>query len=168
MPEPRYCDKGAVFSPCRRYRYRLWRTWNPNIDRKPLLFVMLNPSTADERVLDPTVRRCLGYAMAWGYGRMDVVNIFAVRSTDPSELYHNEDPVGADNNAAITQAANEADMVIAAWGNHGEFKNRGRQVSALLRGIKPLYALGMTKLAQPKHPLYLSKDLKPFSMEVLE
>lgn len=159
--EPDYVDKGATFSNDRKYRYRLWRVWDTS--KKPILFLMLNPSTADENVLDPTVRRCVGYAMKWGYGRMDVCNIFALRSTDPKELYKSEDPIGVENDTHIRIAANECDKIIAAWGNHGGYKNRSIDIIKLLTyPIEyPVYALAKTKSNQPVHPLYQKGDIIP-------
>lgn len=84
-------QSGAAFSPCRRYRYRLWRTWG---DAAPAVFVMLNPSTADEIENDPTVERCERRARAMGFGGLRVANIFSLRSTDPTALYTSDDPVG--------------------------------------------------------------------------
>jgi hypothetical protein len=124
---------------------------------------MLNPSTADENVLDPTVRRCLGYSMQWGYGRMDVINIFALRSTDPKQLYVSQDPVGIDNDKSIMQTAQESDRVIAAWGNHGLYCNRYKDVLALFNNRLhiPLYCLKTSKTDQPVHPLYQRSDIIP-------
>jgi hypothetical protein len=145
-----------------KYRYRLWRTWNTDIKKKPITWLMLNPSTADENILDPTVRRCLGYSIQWGYGRMDVINIFALRSTDPKRLYSCHDPVGIDNNRSIIQTAKESDRVIAAWGNHGLYKDRYKEVLALFNEINtPLYCLKTSKYDQPVHPLYQRSDIIP-------
>ena len=159
--EPHYASKGAIFSPDRKYRYQLWRVWDTT--KKPILFIMLNPSTADERVLDPTVRRCLGYAMRWGYGQMDICNLFALRSTNPMELYRSEDPVGVDNDEHILVAAKSCDKIIAAWGNHGGYNDRSVDVLNLLTDPidYPVYALAITKDNQPVHPLYQKGDLLP-------
>jgi hypothetical protein len=86
---------GAIFDDKRRvYRYVLWWRWGDATKR--CLFIMLNPSTADEHVLDPTVKKCVKWARSWGFGALDVCNLFAWRATDPSELYHIPDPVGPD------------------------------------------------------------------------
>jgi len=122
---------------------------------------MLNPSTADERILDPTVRRCVGYAMAWGFGSIEIVNLFALRSTDPSELYHADDPVGPDNDLAVLWCASCCSIAVAAWGTHGQHLDRGREVVELLKGKAALKYLRLTKSGEPNHPLYLPKDLKP-------
>jgi hypothetical protein len=148
---------GAEFSEDREYRYRLWRMWDPE---KPVLaFIMLNPSTADEVELDPTCRRCKGYVEDWGYGKLVVGNIFALRSTDPENLYDHDDPVGPENDAHLQAIVDDADKVIAAWGTHGAHRDRGREVVDLLDA--DLEALDTTKEGHPCHPLYQPKDIEP-------
>lgn len=160
-------DTGASFSVCKQYRYRLWRTWDTN--NRSVMFLMLNPSTADETANDPTVERCQRYAMNWGYGGLVVCNIFALRSTDPGALYKHDEPIGASNDDAILTEALTAGIVVCAWGNHGQHLGRGRQVAEMLDryGIN-LYALTLTGLGQPGHPLYLRKDLEPFIWKQVE
>lgn len=157
-------QSGAVFSPCRKYRYRLWRTWS---DAAPAVFVMLNPSTADEIENDPTVERCERRARAMGYGGLRVANIFALRSTDPSALYIEQDPVGPDNDAAILESVAGAGLVVCAWGAHGNLHDRGLAVLRLLRdaGVTPHY-LHMNRDGTPKHPLYVGYDVQPKAWEV--
>jgi hypothetical protein len=123
---------------------------------------MLNPSTADAFQLDPTNRRCVGFAQAWGYGSMVTTNIFAFRSTDPAGLRTANDAVGPENDGAIVTAAKNADLVIAAWGAHGELQGRGEVVRKMLRdaGI-PLHVLRLTKAEHPGHPLYVAADTVP-------
>jgi hypothetical protein len=153
-------QSGAAFSPCRKWRYRLWRTWN---DRKPYAnFLMLNPSTADETRLDPTCSRCHGYAKAWGYGALIVTNLFAWRATDPADMKAAADPVGVDNDEHILEVAHAAGIVVAAWGNHGLFQARVDRVRAMLKeaGVQ-LHALRVNGSGQPAHPLYLPSALKP-------
>lgn len=118
-----FTDSGATFSDCRTYRYRLHRIWDAG--KPPCAFIMLNPSTATEAVLDPTVRRCVGYAMAWGYGGLIVGNVFALRSTDPRALYAAADPIGPANDDALAEIAQAAGLVVCAWGKHGHYKRRG-------------------------------------------
>jgi hypothetical protein len=162
MPEPKYVEygMGAIFSEDMKYRYNLWRSWD---NSKPtVIFIMLNPSTADDKVLDPTVRRCLGYAMQWGFGSMEILNLFALRSTDPKALYSHPDPVGKKNDKEIHDACNWSWTIIAAWGIHGKFMGRGETVAEIVtRRHKPLYCLQLTKGGIPSHPLYLKGDLKP-------
>jgi len=152
-------DSGALFSGCRRWRYLLWRRWDKS--RAVANFLMLNPSTADEAKLDPTCARARAYAEAWGYGALIVTNIFGWRSTDPAALKRVRDPVGEGNDAAILRAAKESDLVVCAWGNHGEYEQRGLKVLNDLRtsGVK-LHVLKTTGSGQPAHPLYLKKSLK--------
>jgi hypothetical protein len=123
---------------------------------------MLNPSKADHVENDPTVRRCIGFAEAWGYGGVDVVNIFALRSTDPLELYGHDDPIGPENDAAILSAAAGAARVVAAWGHHGALRHRGSDVLRLIeRSGRTVECLGMTKDGYPRHPLYIRGSVEP-------
>lgn len=148
-------DAGASFSPDRRYRYRLWR----RAGGRTCLWVMLNPSTADEVVLDPTIRRCKAFGEGWGYHSLEVVNLFALRSTDPAQLYREADPVGPDNDVAIRAAVAEADRVVLAWGAHGGLHGRSEQVRQLILPLaREVIALGFTRSNEPRHPLYLAKD----------
>ncbi len=104
----------ATFDPTRTYRFHLSRTWDP---AGPVVaFVMLNPSTADAHRLDPTVRRCVGFAAAWGFGALEVVNLFAFRATDPTDLSRCRDPVGTGNDRVVLEVARRADRVVVAWG----------------------------------------------------
>ena len=151
---------GAKFSPCRRWRYLLWRCWDAS---KPVAnFLMLNPSTADEFKLDPSCTRARNYAERWGYGALIVTNIFGWRSTDPKGLLLCRDPVGRGNDAAIVQAAKEAKLVVCAWGEHGAHLERGQEVLGLLAKHKEkLYSLRLNASGHPAHPLYLPSSLMP-------
>ena len=149
---------GALFSPCRRWRYLLWRQWDP---AKPVAnFLMLNPSTADEFKLDPSCTRARHYAEAWGYGSLIVTNVFGWRSTDPEGMKAVKDPVGPANDAAIVRAARQAEIVVCAWGNHGAFQERSSRVKALLKEIE-LHTLRVNANGEPAHPLYLPGSLRP-------
>lgn len=149
----------AVFDPTRTYRYSLYREWGDPGNK--VVFVMLNPSTADETHLDPTVTRCCGYAKRWGYGAIEVANIFAYRSTDPKGLLAVADPVGEENDQYILAAVEDAALVVAAWGVHGALQDRGRIVRELLADRCRLACLGLTKDGHPRHPLYLRADAVP-------
>ena len=153
---------GAVFSPCRRWRYLLWRRWD---EKLPVAnFLMLNPSTADEHKLDPTCARARDYAERWGYGALIVTNVFGWRATDPDDMKAAKDPVGPGNDAAIVQAAKESALVVCAWGNHGAFLERSSRVRALLNKNKiELHSLRLNANGEPAHPLYLPGKLKPIS-----
>jgi hypothetical protein len=153
--------RGALFDSTGRYRYRLWRTWDRALPR--VAFVMLNPSTADHRIDDPTIRRCIGFARQWGYGSLSVVNLFAYRSALPAALARVADPVGPDNDRHLRAACGRARDVVVAWGVHGRLLDRDRAVIELLaRGRRePLLCLGTTRDGHPRHPLYLPRDIRP-------
>jgi len=148
---------GAAFSRDGRYRYRLWRRWDRS--RPAIAFCMLNPSTADARRDDPTIRRCIGFARDWGYGGIEVVNIFALRATDPRDLRSACDPVGPRNDAFMLRAADRS-LVVIAWGVHGALRDRQAKALALFGPRTRLLALGRTRSGAPRHPLYLRRDAK--------
>ena len=148
-------NKNAIFSDCRKYRYALSRTWNGK--KKTILFIGLNPSTADEKIDDPTIRRCINYAQNWGYGSLLMVNLFAYRATMPSELKNVKNPIGNDNDLQIIELSKKADIAVAAWGNEGTLLNRDKEVKKILPN---LMCLKINKSGQPSHPLYQKKDLK--------
>lgn len=151
-------DGSALYDESLTYRYRLSRVWDRHGGR--LLFVMLNPSTATAEVLDPTVARTVRWARSWGFGSLEVVNIFALRSTDPSALRGHSDPVGEHNDRCIEAAASAADLCVAAWGVHGSLSGRALEVVSLLqRRNIPLHVLGTTRDGHPRHPLYLPNSV---------
>lgn len=148
---------GAAFSPCRRYRYRLWRRW----DERPLVnWIMLNPSTANEIDNDPTVARCQRRSIDLGFGGLIVTNLFAFRATDPKSMKAAADPVGPENNDALLGAAREAGLIVCGWGSHGTYSGRSEEVRYLL-GHRKLNFLRLTKGGEPQHPLYLPYELRP-------
>lgn len=149
--------RGATLDSEREYRYRLWRTWDA--EGPTVVFVMLNPSTADEDEDDPTLRRCINYAKDWGYGRLEVVNLFALRATKPDELREHESPIGGANDVHLRQVCESAEKVVAAWGANGSLLDRGREVAEMLD--TELFALGTTNDGHPLHPLYQPKDAEP-------
>lgn len=148
--------RSAEFSPCRLYRYKLWRIWDSSLPYAQ--FIGLNPSTADETNDDPTVRRCINYAAQWGYGGLCMTNIFAYRATDPRDMKAVAEPVGPGNDAALVEVASKAGVVVAAWGTHGSHMLRGIEVCKL---IPDLHVLKLTRDGFPAHPLYLLKSLRP-------
>lgn len=184
-----YVSKGATISKCGRYRYRLWREWRGTHDRKnwrwltdsrgrvekdgagfdlgePLActFIMLNPSTADGSQDDATIRKCVSFAKRWKYERLEVVNLFAFRATDPKALLalnHSDDPVGPDNLDHVEQAtlSTRCGLVVAAWGVHGRHLEQHQQVWGWT-GRDHLLALGFTKAGDPRHPLYVRGDVE--------
>lgn len=156
-------DRGAEISDCGRYRYLLWRRWDKSKPRA--LFIMLNPSTADAEVDDPTIRRCMGFARAWNLGGIRVVNVYPFRATKPADLWKADAPLGIGNLSAIERAIDTNGVAIAAWGAHA--------LAADVRHIKnlfyelgvPLYALKLTKDGAPGHPLYLAAATVPVVYE---
>lgn len=154
---------GATFSPCRRWRYLLWRRWD---EAKPIAnFLMLNPSTADEFRLDPSCTRAQNYAERWGFGGVLITNIFAWRATMPEELKLVKNPVGRGNDRAILRAALEASIVVCAWGNHGAHLDRAARVRRMLEQDRlKLHALRLNDSGHPAHPLYLPGTLEPIKL----
>ncbi|RMH11354.1 MAG: DUF1643 domain-containing protein [Planctomycetota bacterium] len=149
----------ASFDRTGQYRYTLSRRWSQGPRRA--CFCLLNPSTADARRNDPTVRRCIGFAQEWGFDALEVVNIFALRATDPRELARHPAPIGPGNDRAIRRAAHRADFVVLGWGAHGSRFDRGRQVAQMLQIHCQLHCLGLTAEGHPKHPLYLPRSTQP-------
>lgn len=152
--------KGASLSECRLYRYALWRTWGENSQH--VMFIGLNPSTADESVDDPTIRRCIGFAKAWGFDGIYMLNLFAFRATDPQNMKGAADPVGPGNDEALAYYRSRCQKVVACWGLPSLGEAWKRRV--FRRGWEVRYAIGRTiecfglvKSGEPKHPLYLPK-----------
>lgn len=179
-----YVAKHANISACGKYRYRLSREWRDPENRddrhwrklgkdgagndweKPhsILFVMLNPSTADAEKDDPTIRRCVGFARRLKYERLEVVNLFAWRARSPREILGmsfagGPDPVGFENQRFVETAALQAHRIICAWGAHGAHLGQAETVRGWMCS-RPQYCLGFTKGLQPAHPLYLPADAK--------
>lgn len=152
----------AVFSADRIYRYQLTRTWD---DRPPMVFVMLNPSTASAAQDDATIRRCVTFARREDAGGIAVVNLFAYRATSPAALRGTPDPVGPLNDAFIRGACPPGRAVIAAWGAHGALAGRAATVTGMLAAAGvPLHSLGVTGQGHPRHPLYVpaAAPLEPY------
>lgn len=154
----------AAFDESGKYRYWLERHTPDYWQDLPNLcgFIMLNPSTADHEQDDPTIRRCMAFAQSWGYTRIVVTNLFALRATSPKELYKHPDPVGPENMSVLMDKAKLPGTVVCAWGAHGKFMDQGDKVlKALKTVINDIEYLKMTKCGQPGHPLYLKKNLIP-------
>lgn len=149
----------ATFSPCGRYRYTLTR--DTGVGEGTVAWVMLNPSTADAEVNDPTIRRCIDFTQRWGYGSMLVLNLYALRATDPDELIREPAPCGPDNDRVIAELAPACDLIVCAWGTHPMAPPRARAVESLLGPAVPLYGLRWTVTGEPGHPLYLPASLTP-------
>jgi hypothetical protein len=146
--------KSAVIDPSGTYRYSLTRSWHSG--RPRVCWVMLNPSTADAEVDDPTIRKCIGFSRLWGFGALEVVNLFAYRATSPKALPLAKDPVGPDNAAFIRDAIDNADKVVAAWGADVMAREGSAPFACIVWARStPVYHLGLTKAGAPRHPLYL-------------
>lgn len=160
-----WLESKAVFSQCGRYRYRLLRRWEGG--HGLIAFCMLNPSTADEFANDPTVERCEVRARSWGYAGLIVVNVFALRSTDPSGLYANPDieqiTGGPRNLGYIFRAVKYSEMFVCGWGKHAEIARQGSKLLTMLHHRFPgrAHALKLNQDGSPAHPLYLPYVLKP-------
>ena len=143
------------------YRYTLHRQWSEAHFTLPI--IMLNPSTADETEDDPTIRRCVEFATRDGFGGIHVVNLFAIRATDPNELWDFLDPIGPENDDHIGNMARAAAHfhvpVLCAWGAHPMAKDRQHDVLAMLMNVETV-CLGRTAAGRPRHPLYLRSDTK--------
>ena len=180
-----YIDKGAILSADERYRFLLWREWRTPGNSKnwvwhgkpgeadaykearPCVFVMLNPSTADGETDDATIRKCVSYARRWNYERLEVVNLFAFRATDPRSLLaldDGDDPVGWRNQEYFGRVMGRGGIVICAWGAHGGHLGQDEIALGWLDRER-CYALGLTKDGHPRHPLYLplTAELTRFS-----
>lgn len=147
----------AVLDETGLYRYSLTRIWDETKWR--VCFCMLNPSTADSSKDDPTIRKCIGFAQRWGFGSLEVVNLYAYRATDPKDLWKATLPVGAENDRYIREAVQRSNCVVAAWGVNAKCQHRVQQVLRLLGGRGAL-CLGITKAGAPRHPLYLSYQVE--------
>lgn len=141
--------RDATFSKCGRYRYRLYREW----EVKPtIMWLMLNPSTADDKVDDPTIRRCIQFSKAWGYGSLWIGNLYALRSSKPDALWQADEPRGPENASHLYWMSHQSECIVLAWGSHG-----GTQIPLTL-APKPFRCLGKTQNGSPKHPLYVPGD----------
>ena len=149
-------QRTATISPCGRYRYDLTRRWAAG---PTALWVMLNPSTADADIDDPTIRRCIGFSKRDGYGSLTVVNLFAYRATDPKDLLTADDPEGPDNWWHVQRAVRSSDAVVFAWGAASIADGHHLWHGGAL--IPSPLCLGHTLSGAPRHPLYVKGD-QPF------
>jgi hypothetical protein len=153
----------AVFSEDRAYRYRLTRTWGSSGTHAT--WIMLNPSTADALTDDPTIRRCIAFTKAWGLDSLLVVNLFALRATDPAGLLRHPAPVGEANDRFIREAVAPWSVVVVAWGAHKIAAARSQAVLDMLAArVASVGCLGVTRDGCPRHPLYVpaSQPLESF------
>lgn len=165
--------RSAVISKDGMFRYRLSRQWRFGSCIERVLWIMLNPSTADAEVDDPTIRRIIRYSKDWGYGALDVVNLFALRCTNPKELklprippYECDvhGPIGCDNKKHVYKSLIDprVTLVMGAWGNGGAYRQRGRWMRHFVgEQNRELYTLGHTNAGEPLHPLYQPSSATP-------
>lgn len=149
-----FLERDAVISGCGKYRYLLRRTWDHSKPRA--LVIMLNPSTADAEIDDATIRSLLRLLGGLAYGSFEVVNVFALRATDPMELLTARDPVGPDNEAAVRASIGRCDVAICAWGAWPPAREASIYIRNAIRAARPaMYCFGKTKDGSPRHPLYI-------------
>lgn len=151
--------KSAVISDCEKYRYQLVRQWNDNKDL--VLYIGLNPSTADAELDDPTIKRCIGFAQRENFGGFIMANLFAYRATSPRDMKNTEQPIGELNEYWLEQSIKSCRAVIVCWGGNGSHLNRHLDMNELLKTYSlntPILCFGKTKDGQPKHPLYLASS----------
>jgi hypothetical protein len=149
-------SQSAVLSDCKQYRYSLTRCWDQ--DKPGIVWIMLNPSVADASLDDPTIRRVIRFSQAWGFGSLEVVNLFAYRATNPADMFSAAFPIGEENDRHIKAALKRASTCIVAWGAQGGYLRRDVEV---LRILADPMCLEVTKEGHPKHPLYCRADLIP-------
>lgn len=151
------------------YRYELTRYWSGGARPNLVTVMMLNPSTADSTQDDRTLGRCINFAKRDGYDGLRIINLFALRSTDPQQLQKHPDPIGPLNDAHTLRAARDTDLIVAAWGAHKFAETRAQQVAQELAeiGVR-LSCWGTTKAGHPRHPLYVSADspLTPWELRI--
>ncbi|MEO0455646.1 MAG: DUF1643 domain-containing protein [Cyanobacteria bacterium P01_A01_bin.114] len=170
--------RSAIFDATGQYRYSLERRWpeksspeklsleKSSTDERKVVFIMLNPSRADAKQDDPTLRACMQFARIWGYSVLEVVNLFAYCTADPKVLKTVQEPIGEECDRALLAAAESATQIILAWGNWGQLLQRDQTVLKLLANCAPkMYCLGMTQAGQPRHPLYIKRTTSPIRFE---
>jgi hypothetical protein len=145
----------AIISTCGQYRYKLTRPAQNMLPiAGPALFIMLNPSTADASLDDPTIRRCIGFTKAWDCAGLVVANLYALRATNPADLWKHPDPVGEDNDMWLAALIREHETVVCAWGANAK-PERVAQVRKMFHRLSRPMCLGTTKAGAPRHPLYV-------------
>lgn len=148
----------AIISILGQYRYKLTRqARDMHSTCGPALFIMLNPSTADAALDDPTIRRCMGFAKAWDCAGLVVANLYALRATNPADLWKNSDPVGEENDMILAALIREHETVVCAWGANARTE-RVDIVRKMFHRLSRPMCLGITKAGAPRHPLYIRAD----------
>jgi len=151
--------KKAFIDTTKKYRYMLMRQWGNNKNNF-VNFVMLNPSTADGKIDDPTIKSCIRLAVGWGCDGFYVTNLFALRARDPEKLKVSKQPIGEENDKYIEKYAKISKKVVVAWGNNGTLDDRANKVLEKLQKITTPHCLGCTVQGQPRHPLFVRGSTK--------
>jgi len=149
-------NDGATFDSTRQYRYCLWRKWDINLPF--IMFIGLNPSTANEHSDDPTIRRVMRFARDWGYGGVFMLNLFAYVTTNPKQLLTCTDAIGPENDMYLFGVSKRCNRIIFAWGAFKETKERAKDIMLLFPNAE---ALVINKDGTPRHPLYVPGDVIP-------
>jgi hypothetical protein len=149
---------GAKFSPCKKYRLQLWRIWDDHLPK--IMFIMLNPSSADAKRDDPTIRRCINFTKKWGYGGIYVGNLYPLISPKPKLLLRSSSVYHLDNKSNLNEMAKKCTRIVCAWGNFLVIKKLGFPDDFFLELKDKLYYISISKNKTPKHPLYLSGNLE--------
>jgi hypothetical protein len=147
---------GATFDSSETHRFVLWRSWAEQERGKMVMFIGLNPSTANQTKDDPTIRRVMGMAKSWGYNGIYMLNLFSFVSAYPEKIPHLELMHGK-NMHYLRQSASLSDKIVFAWGNFKKAQIAGRHVTEM---FPDAYALHINKNGSPKHPLYVKKDVQ--------
>ena len=156
--------KSAILSSCQKHRLQLWREWDSNLPQ--VLFIMLNPSTADHEQDDPTLRRCIDFAKQWGYGGLYIGNLYSLRAADPKTLLKVSKFSHIDNCKHVSTMAQQCQLVVCAWGNYPIIKKLGIPLNIFKQLNQKLHCIDLSKTGTPKHPLYLKKSLTPIPFEL--
>lgn len=153
----------AVLDSTQKYRYLLSREWDDSLPR--VLYVMLNPSTANHEEEDQTSKQCLYFAKKFGFGSLEVVNLYALISTNPDKLKYEFDPTGKGNDKYILEAASRAKTIVVAWGEKHFINHRHNKVARLLtsNGYQ-LHCLGLAKSGHPRHPSRMRHSIESLNL----
>ena len=158
-----YLEQSATISEDQQYRYSLTRKVSDG--ERLVLFVGLNPSTADAKLDDPTIRRCVGFAKLWGFSWLLMGNVYAFRSTDPKSLQTVKNPVGPRNRDELDKMMAVSELVIVAWGNN-PLTAEAKEIANWVVKQDKVKCLGQNKNGTPKHPLYLAASTEPRKLSI--
>ena len=154
--------KDAKLSPCGKYRYQLTRQWSiqtSSMNLSHVVFVMLNPSIADDKIDDQTIRKCIGFSTTWGYAMFRAVNVVAYRATKPKDIPKDGSAEGLDNVYWIEETIRQGSIIVAAWGNKIKRLSRHYEIAeSIIHRVStnnniPVMCLGLNQDGSPKHPL---------------